>query len=507
MINENEPVRLLDAVLEELDYTELLHLYSSKGRKSAVNPVLFFKVFVFGMLEGIYSLRGLQRQCEVNLHYKWLLQSFKVPSHMAFGRFFNRLTVPVLNNLFAQFIKVLSEYDSITFEEAFIDGTKIEANANRYTFVWKKNVIKSLGKLKEKLACVCEKLLALTGADTSALSDTALLEYLSKECKDSGIEFVHGTGKYKQPLQKIYEECEAVVKKRLENEAQLEIMGERNSYSKTDNAATFMRMKEDHMGNGQLKPAYNVQFAVQSEYILGVGIFANPTDTRTLIPFLQQLETLHGRKIEHVVADAGYDSEENLAWMERNGYLSVIKPKTYEVNKKRSYAKQIGRAENMEYDEDKNEYICAKGRRLRYVGTTAQKNSSGYMRESKVYQCSNCKYCSKRSECQRSFAENGATQNKRIFISENYLKLQEKNMQLFSSAKGILLRINRSIQVEGSFGVMKEDFKYKRILRRGKENVYKELLLVAFGFNLRKLHNRIQSGRLGTRLFAVKEAC
>lgn len=507
MINENEPVRLLDAVLEELDYTELLHLYSSKGRKSAVSPFLFFKVFVFGMLEGIYSLRGLQRQCEVNLHYKWLLQSFKVPSHMAFGRFFNRLTVSVLNNLFAQFIKVLSEYDSITFEEAFIDGTKIEANANRYTFVWKKNVVKSLGRLKDKLSCICQKLLALTGADTSDLSDTGLLDYLSKECKDSGIEFVHGTGKHKQPLQKIYEECEAVVEKRLENEAQLEIMGERNSYSKTDNAATFMRMKEDHMGNGQLKPAYNVQFAVQSEYILGVGIFANPTDARTLIPFLQQLEKLHGRKIEHVVADAGYDSEENLAWLERNGYLSVIKPKTYEVNKKRNCARQIGRAENMEYDEDKNEYICAKGRRLRYVGTTTQKNSSGYMRESKVYQCSNCKYCSKRSECQRSLAESGPTQNKRIFISENYLKLQEKNMQLFSSAKGILLRINRSIQVEGSFGVMKEDFKYKRMLRRGNENVYKELLLVAFGFNLRKLHNRIQSGRLGTRLFAVKEAC
>ena len=207
------------------------------------------------------------------------------------------------------------------------------------------------------------------------------------------------------------------------------------------------------------------------------------------------------------MADAGYDSEENLAWLDRNGYLSVIKPKTYEVNKKRSYAEQIGRAENMKYDEAKNEYICAKGRRLRYIGTTTQKNSSGYMRESKVYQCSNCNYCSKRSECQRSFAENGPTQNKRIFIAENYLRLQEKNMQLFSSTKGILLRINRSIQVEGSFGVMKEDFKYKRMLRRGKENVYKELLMLAFGFNLRKLHNRIQSGRLGTRLFAVKEAC
>ena len=229
MINENEPVRLLDAVLEELDYTELLHLYSSKGRKSAVNPVLFFKVFVFGMLEGIYSLRGLQRQCSVNIQYKWLLRSFKVPSHMAFGRFFKRLTVPVLNSLFAQFIKVLSKYDSITFEEAFIDGTKIEANANRYTFVWKKNVIKSLGRLKEKLSAVCQKLLALTGVDASALSDTALLDYLTKECRDNDIEFVHGTGKHKHQLQKIYEECEAVVEKRLENEAQLEIMGDRNS--------------------------------------------------------------------------------------------------------------------------------------------------------------------------------------------------------------------------------------------------------------------------------------
>ena len=164
-------------------------------------------------------------------------------------------------------------------------------------------------------------------------------------------------------------------------------------------------------------------------------------------------------------------------------------------------------SENSEYDEAKNEYICAKGRRLRYIGTTTKKNSSGYMRESKVYQCSNCNYCSKRSECQRSFAENGPTQNKRIFIAENYLRLQEKNMQLFSSTKGILLRINRSIQVEGSFGVMKEDFKYKRMLRRGKENVYKELVILAFGFNMRKLHNRLQYGRLGKRLFAVKEAC
>lgn len=507
MIDEKEPVRLLDAVLEELDYTELLRLYSPKGRKSAADPVILFKIFVFAMLEGVYSLRGIQRQCEVNLQYKWLLRSYRAPSHMAFGRFLSRLTIPILENLLAQYIKVLAKYDSITFAEAFIDGTKLEANANRYSFVWKKRVIKALEGLPQKLAGLCRRLEEYSGVDASGLKDKELLAYLSSECEAQKIAFVHGTGRPKHPLQKFQEEAAALAAKRQEYEKHLVIMGERNSYSKTDQSATFMRMKDDHMRNGQLKPAYNVQLAVESEYILGAGVFPNPTDTRTLIPFLQKLEALHKQKIGTVVADAGYDSEENLSWLYANDYASVIKPRTYEKEKKRSYALQIGLVDNMAYDANKDEYTCAQGRQLVFIGRCTKKNRSGYVREGKVYQCHDCTCCQVRQDCQKTRDGKEAAGSKKLFIAEKYLNLLARNKELFQSPQGAVLRTNRSIQVEGAFGVIKEDFRYKRLLRRGAEGVYKELLMLIFGFNMRKLHNRIQSGRIGTRLFGLKAAC
>lgn len=85
-------------------------------------------------------------------------------------------------------------------------------------------------------------------------------------------------------------------------------MGKRNSYSKTDHDATFMRMKEDAMKNGQLKPAYNIQFGVDSEYIVWSTSGPQPTDTTTLIPFLKTLENNTGFKYSKIVADAGYES-------------------------------------------------------------------------------------------------------------------------------------------------------------------------------------------------------
>ena len=146
MITDDEPVRLLDAILEGLNYNMLHQLYSSKGRKSAVPPIILFKLYIFAMTEGIYSTRQIQRQCEVNLQYKWLLEGYAVPSHMAFQRFFARLTLPVIQDLFSQIIDKIAKLDSITFDEVFVDGTKLEANANRYTFVWRGSIEKYLGK-------------------------------------------------------------------------------------------------------------------------------------------------------------------------------------------------------------------------------------------------------------------------------------------------------------------------------------------------------------------------
>ncbi len=496
MIPETEPVRLLDAVLEELDYTALLRLYSPQGRKSAVPPRILFKVIVFAMLEGVYSLRAIQRQCQVNIQYMWLLQGYKVSSHMTIGRFYERLTVPVLEDLFAQFIHVLSETDSVTMDEVYIDGTKLEANANRYTFVWRKNIERGLKKLKERYPMFREKITQTLLPGAGHLEDTELLAALAGKCKEEEVCFVSGRGHRKPVLQKAFEECEAFCEKRKEYEKHLAVLGERNSYAKTDPDATFMRMKEDHMKNGQLKAAYNVQLAVESEYIVGVGIFPNPTDTLTLIPFLKHMHSCFGLKPTHVVADAGYDSEENLNWLREQEHKSVIKPASYEISRKKQYKKRIGLPANMKYDPEKDEYTCAKGRKLRFSYLRKKKHKSGYVSELRVYQCTNCQYCGQRKQCQR---QGDRKQNKTIQINRKYDELQQENMQRFLSEEGIRFRVNRSIQAEGAFGQIKQDYSYKRILRRGKEAVYKELLFLALGFNIRKLHNRIQNERITQR--------
>lgn len=176
------------------------------------------------------------------------------------------------------------------------------------------------------------------------------------------IVFVHGKGKHKSEEQRRWEELDALCKRWEGYEDSLKIMGKtRNSYSKTDPDATFMRMKDDHMRNGQLKPAYNVQIAVNSEYITGVDVFSNRTDFGTLVPFLKQLQHHHEAKYKEVTADAEYESLDNYLFLEENGQVSFIKPANYEAQKTKKFKQKIGRVENMTYDEEEDCFTCAEG--------------------------------------------------------------------------------------------------------------------------------------------------
>ena len=505
MIKETAPVRLLDAVLEELDYRELQHLYSSKGRKSKVPPHILFKIFVFAMSNGVFSTRMIQQQCEENINYMWLLQGYAAPSHMTFQRFFARCTFEILTNLFSQLMEAISKRDTLNFNEVFIDGTKFEAYANKYTFIWKGSIQKRLAKLPDKLAVLKDDIWVQLGLETTAMNDELLYTYLAKEIERTGTELVYGKGSRKTPIQRLYERAEEIYEKRKEYEMHLSIMGERNSYSKTDHDATFMRMKDDHMRNGQLKPAYNIQLAVHSEYIMGIGVFPNPNDTNTLIPFVEHLEKLHSQRFKYIVADAGYDSQENLTWLATNGYWSCIKPRDYEKSKTRAWTKDIGKARNMHYIPELDVFICAKGRKLHYTGIRKAKTKTGFISERKVYTCESCNRCSLRKECQ-PYAKTWNTSNpKRIETNPAYDGLLADNQKRLLSEEGIQLRTNRSIQVEGAFGVLKEDFQFKRFYHRGKENIHKILYILAMGFNLAKLHNRIQSGRINKTLFEIRE--
>ena len=279
-----------------------------------------------------------------------------------------------------------------------------------------------------------------------------------------------------------------------------------NSYSKTDEDATFMRLKEDAMLNGQLKPAYNLQHGVDSEYIVWLTIGPQPTDTTTLIPFIKTMEKHLSFKYKKIIADAGYESEENYLFLEENNQLSFIKPANYEISKTRKYRNDISRVENMEYIEDSDCYICKNERILSKQYVRHSKTKTGYKREFTVYKCDDCsdcpfkRDCIKGNNCKIPFEE----RNKVLQVSKKFMRCREKDLERIISKEGCQLRMNRSIQVEGSFGNIKQDMGFRRYLSRGKQNVTAESILLAMAHNINKLHRKIQSDRMGNHLFNLK---
>ena len=243
------------------------------------------------------------------------------------------------------------------------------------------------------------------------------------------------------------------LEKRKEYTKKLYTLGDRNSYSKTDPDATFMRMKEDAMRNGQLKPAYNIQHGVDSEYITWIDISPRPTDTCTLIPFLKDMESHLGFKYSEIVADAGYESEENYLFIEGNGQTAYIKPQNYEISKTRKYKKDISRRENMEYHADRDSYICRNGRELTVTNERRSKTASGYVSVKTYYRSPDCTGCPYKTECIKG--NNCKTpmekRNKVLMVSKTMSQKRAEDLERITSEYGTMLRMNRSIQAEGSF--------------------------------------------------------
>ena len=313
------------------------------------------------------------------------------------------------------------------------------------------------------------------------------------------ISFVTGKGKRKPEIQKLYEELEDCGRRLMEYKECFEIMGrDRSSYSKTDLEATFMRMKEDHMMNGQLKPGYNVQIAVENYFIIHGYVSNDRTDYNTLIPVLEKHKTAFGDILEEVTADSGCCSERNLLYLKEHGIASYIKLQDHEQRKTRAYKENIGKYYNMrsEIFEDEHYYICHEGRELRHLRTET-KEQEGYTQTFEVYGCADCSGCEHKARClYRYNEEKDAEKNKVMKINEQWEELKEASNANIQSEKGILKRQIRSIQTEGHFGDIKENEKFRRFYYRTEEKVYKEFMLYAIGRNVNKyqrfLHHEIE---------------
>ena len=545
---DDDPVFTLKKVMEEMDFTALLAQYSGKG-KHGFNPIMKYGVLTYANMRGIREIDRIVELCKRDLAFIWLSQG-EQPKRDAFYDFINRkLTPEILDDLNYQLLRRLKKEGLITLEALFIDGTKIEANANRYTFVWrgtlnyhlvglldsidslyhKYNVLLEDNGYNEKYGLGNAMMFIIEGMDKvravieknrkrkltkhkklpnntiieidncSPLDILKLQKNLMTIAAGEGIGFVYGKGKKKSEIQQLYEELDVCGSKLMEYKEYFEVMGkERNSYSKTDLEATFMRMKDDHMMNGQLKPAYNVQIAVENYFIVHAYVSNDRTDYNTLIPVVQKHIHAFGEVLKEATADSGYCSEKNLLFLKEHNIESYIKLQDHEQRKTRAYKENIGKYYNMttQIFEDEHFYVCHDGRELRHI-RTEEKEMDGYTQTLEVYGCADCSGCEHKAQCLYKYnPEKDADKNKVMKINERWEAVKEKSHANIQSEKGILNRQIRSIQTEGHFGDIKENDDFRRFNHRTADKVYKEFMLYAIGRNINKYHrflcNKIQ---------------
>ena len=537
---DDDPVYTLKKVMEDLDFTNLLAQYSDKGR-NGFNPIMKYAVLTYANMRGVRAVDRIVELCKRDLAFIWLTQG-EQPGRDAFYDFINRkLTGEILDDLNYQFLRRLKKEGLITLEALYIDGTKIEANASRYTFVWRGTLNYHLAGLLDTIDSLYTRynellneneygqkydlgnvqMFIIEGMDKvhdvieknrkrkltkhKKISNNTVIEIdncsplellklqknLVKIADGEGISFVYEKRQKKSEIQKLYDELEECGKRLMKYKDCFEIMGsDRNSYSKTDLEATFMRMKEDHMLNGQLKPAYNVQIAVENYFIIHGYVSNDRTDYNTLIPVIRKHQTAFGKILKEVTADSGYCSEKNLLYLKENDIASFIKLQDHEQRKTRAYKEEIGKHYNMTYQifEDEHYYVCHDGRELRHVGTETRKQD-GYTQTFEVYTCADCSGCDHKAKCLYKYnPEKDADKNKVMKINEQWEELKESSHANIESEKGILNRQIRSIQTEGHFGDIKENENFRRFNHRSTEKVYKEFMLYAIGRNINKYH-------------------
>jgi hypothetical protein len=270
------------------------------------------------------------------------------------------------------------------------------------------------------------------------------------------------------PRQKKYEEQEKV-------------LSGRHSYAKTDHDATFMRMKEDVMRNGQLKPGYNIQVGTENQFVVGFSIHQKTNDINCLIPHLEQVRERIGHLPHRVIADAGYGSEENYAYLEQMGIEGIVKYPLFSKQQKRSWRKQRFRFENWAYDGPRDAYICPNQQQLTYRGNRVRTTDHGYRVSVRQYECGTCATCPLKPQCTR------AVGNRRIEFNPTLNRFQQQAREKLVSDQGRRLRSRRGVEVETVFGRIKQDWGFRRFTLRGMEKVKTEWGLLCIAHNIAKL--------------------
>lgn len=486
-IPENHLVRVVNSVVDSLELKPLYDRYK-KGGCPAYHPRMMLKVMIYSFTQKTYSSRQIAKALRENVNYMWLAGGNK-PDFRTINRF--RLDMKdIIEDVFYEIVKLLIEKKYIKMQNYFLDGTKIEANANKYTFVWNKSVQNYDQKLDEKIKNHLKEIDRIVAEENEIYLD----EDLEEKGENSRITASQVEAVVKSIDEKLVDNPQDKVLKKKAREFKKDILPRkqkyeealatfegRNSYSKTDHDATFMRMKEDAMLNGQLKPGYNVQIGTENRYIVGFTIHPNPTDTKTMIPHLKHLEDKLGKLPENIIADAGYGSEENYEYIEEKQLGNYVKYNLFHWEKKKKNKENPYLTENLLYDAETDSFICRNNRQLIHIGTRKYVTEAGYETKRDYYRCEDCSLCPYASECKKT------EKPKTIQFSHRLNELKKKANENLCSEKGKELRSQRVVEVEQTFGRIKGCWSFRRFHLRGKDKVKIEWGLLAIAHNITKM--------------------
>ena len=480
LVPENHMVRVVDAVIDRLDISDILSTYRGGGN-SAFNPKMMLKVLVFAYLSNVYSSRRIEELLKRDIYFMWLA-GMKRPDFRTINYYRGKRLKEGFDTVFTQVVRLLHEEGFVSLKVQYIDGTKIESVANKYTFVWRGSVEKYDARLKAKTEALLRQIEQNHAIENQ---ENPVPEELTAEEVTKRVERIKekvdadNLGKEERKALKQIE-TDSVPRMNRYRE-QLETMGSRNSYSKTDPDATFMRMKEDAMLNGQLKPGYNVQISTENQFITNFGIYQRPTDTLTMISYLESFKARYGMQSEEIVADSGYGSEENYEYMFSNGMTPYVKYNMFHVEQRRGYRNNPFRVSNLFYNPDDDFYVCPMGQKLKFIRREKRYTASGYQQTVSVYRAGRCEGCPLRGQCHKS------KRDRQIEVNHTLDDYKARARELLTSEQGIKHRSNRPIEPEAVFGQIKECGRFRRLRLKGLTGAKIDFGLKALAHNLRKL--------------------
>lgn len=481
-IPENDPVRVVNSIVDKLDLSHLYSQYKKIGC-SSYHPKMMIKIIIYAYLRNTYSSRRIEELTANDIRFIWL-SGMQRPDHNTINDFRGNKLKRNLKEIFAQIVHFMVDQKMVSLQNAYTDGTKIEANANRYTFVWGKSIQTRIGKIADQIN---ELWSYAEGVTKEELTDRTPVTYQDitsdkiEELVDKIDDALSNTNADKKILNKVKRVKKAWTEQVKRYEEQGSKMGERNSMSKTDADATFMRMKEDHMGNGQLKPAYNTQISTENGIITNYSVHQTTTDTTTYIEHINEYKNIHGIYPQNSICDAGYGSEENYLFAQDNQIVPYIKYNYFHKEQSKSWKNNPFLSSNFYYNQDKDCCYCPMGQEMNNIGEKKEKTKTGFLQTASLYKAKNCNGCPLLCLCHK------AKGNRVIQINHRLRKLKQKARDLLTSEEGRKHRSRRPADVEQTFGNLKANKGFKRFLLRGIKKVEIEFGLLAISHNLSKM--------------------